>query len=192
DLRRLRELGLRMLYMGPESGDEQTMRAIAKGPRPRTDQGMPADRDEDYLFDRHLAAARAAHKAGLKLSAIFLLGAGGQARSAQHAAGSARLITGMDPDYLAALTLTLVPGTPLARTADRRGWVLPDVHGLLGELRTMVADSRPTRALFRTNHASNYLPLSGTLPTDRDRIVAVIDQALCGEIPLRPEDARGL
>jgi hypothetical protein len=98
----------------------------------------------------------------------------------------------MDPDYLSALTLTVVPGTPLARNAPTRGWELPPIEGLLGELRTMVDLSRPTGALFRTNHASNYLPLAGRLPDDRARIVAVLDQALNGEIALRPEWSRGL
>ena len=98
----------------------------------------------------------------------------------------------MDPDYLSALTLTVVPGTPLARTQGNTGWTLPEVPQLLGELRTMVAESRPTKALFRTNHASNYLPLGGTLPDDRDRIVDTLDLALSGAIPLRPEWSRGL
>ena len=128
----------------------------------------------------------------MRISAIFLLGAGGTERSAEHAAGSARLATDMDPDYLAALTLTVVEGTPLAKTKDRLGWALPDIYGLLGELRTFVDGARPSRALFRTNHASNYLPLGGTLPQDRARIVNTIDLALSGAIPLRPEWSRGL
>jgi radical SAM superfamily enzyme YgiQ (UPF0313 family) len=186
-LERLRALGLRMLYIGPESGDETTMRRIAKGPRP-----AGASRQADYLFDRHVAAAARAKAAGLKLSAIFLLGAGGVARSAEHAEGSARLVTAMDPDYLSALTLTVVPGTPLSRTQGNTGWVLPEVPQLLGELRTIVDLGRPTDAVFRTNHASNYLPLGGRLPTDRERIVTLLDMALCGELPLRPEWSRGL
>ena len=63
---------------------------------------------------------------------------------------------------------------------------------MLGELRTIVDRARPTDALFRTNHASNYLPLGGRLPADRARIVQVIDAALSGAIPLRPEWTRGL
>jgi radical SAM superfamily enzyme YgiQ (UPF0313 family) len=174
-------------YMGPESGDETVMRRLAKQPRPKG-----ASREEDYLFEAHVEASKKAHEAGMKVSAIFLLGAGGVERSQAHAEGSARLITAMDPDYLAALTLTVVEGTPLAATMDRLGWELPDIYGLLGELRTMVGDSSPTQALFRTNHASNYLPLGGTLPKDRQRIVETIDLALAGAIPLRPKELRGL
>ncbi len=187
ELRRLRQLGLSVLYMGPESGDEATLRQLAKQPRPDG-----ARRDDDYIFDAHVDAARRAKAAGMKLSAIFLLGAGGVERSEAHARGSAALVTAMDPDFLAALTLTVVEGTPLARTRARRGWELPDIYGLLGELRTLVDLARPSDALFRTNHASNYLPLGGRLPADRERIVEVIDLALDGAIPLRPEELRGL
>lgn len=181
ELARLREAGLALLYMGPESGDDITLKRIAKG----------AD------FAAHVEAARRVRAAGMELSAIFLLGAGGLERSAEHAAGSARLATAMDPHYLAALTLTVVPGTPLAKLAlpiadAAPRFVLPDVAQLLGELRTLVDGARPTDAMFRTNHASNYLPLGGRLPRDRERIVATIDRALAGDVALRPEHVRGL
>jgi len=176
ELLELREAGLGLLYIGPESGDEVTLKRIVKG-------GDFAD---------HVKAARMAHDAGMKISSIMLLGSGGVARTEEHAMESARLITEMDPDYLAALTLTVIPGTPLQRMRDKGKFELPPVPALLRELRTMVADSRPTNALFRTNHASSYLPLAGRLPEDRERIVALIDQALDGKVPLRPEYMRGL
>ena len=187
ELARLVELGMTLLYIGPESGDELTMRRIAKGPRPKG-----SSREESYLYDTHVAAAKKAKAAGFRISTIFLLGAGGIERSDAHAEGSARLITEMDPDYLSALTLTVVPGTPLARMEENGKWQLPDVPQLLAELRTMVDQSRPTNALFRTNHASNYLPLGGRLPDDRRQIVDTLDLALSGAIPLRPEWSRGL
>lgn len=176
ELRALREAGLSLLYMGPESGDEETLKRIAKG----------------STFADHVEAAKRIRAAGMELSAIFLLGAGGVERSAEHAAGSAELATAMDPQYLAALTLTIVPSTPLAKLAGRGKFELPAVDHLLGELRTFVANARPTDALFRTNHASNYLPLGGRLPRDRAQIVSVIDHALAGGIALRPERSRGL
>lgn len=191
ELKSLREEGLKLLYIGPESGDETTMRRIAKGPRPLR-EGSWVPREESYLFDAHVAAAERARRAELALSAIFLLGAGGTERSAEHALGSARLASAMDPAYLSALTLTLVPNTPLWRSAQRDAFVLPDVEGLLRELRTFVAESNLSSTVFRTNHASNYLPLGGQLPRDKDRIVATIDRALAGGIRLRPESARGL
>jgi radical SAM superfamily enzyme YgiQ (UPF0313 family) len=176
ELRRLRELGLSLLYIGPETGDDVTFQRIAKGAG----------------FAEHALAAKRAHAAGMKLSAIFLLGAGGVDRTREHAEGSARLVTEMDPEYLSLLTLTVVPGTPIAALAERGEFELPSVERMLEELRTIVAASAPTAAVFRTNHASNYLPLEGRLPRDRDRIMATVDRALEGGIPLRPEWARGL
>jgi radical SAM superfamily enzyme YgiQ (UPF0313 family) len=176
ELARLRQLGLSLLYIGPETGDDKVFKRIAKGSG----------------FAEHVEAAKRAKAAGMALSAIFLLGAGGVARSREHALASARLATEMDPEYLAALTLTVVPGTPLARLESSDRFVLPDVVGLLAELRTFVAESAPSDALFRTNHASNYLAIGGRLPRDRDAIVAVLDDALEGGVALRPEWSRGL
>jgi len=176
ELQRLRELGLSLLYIGPESGDDVTLKRIAKG----------------SSFEEHVRAAERARGAGIKLSAIFLLGAGGIDRSREHAEGSAKLAGAMDPRFVSLLTLTILPGTPMGRQQERGKFELPDQHDLLAELRTFVAEARPTNAIFRTNHASNYLPLAGRLPRDRDRILGVVDAALEGEIPLRPEWSRGL
>ena len=176
ELRRLRELGLSLLYMGPETGDDVTFKRIAKGSN----------------FEEHVEAARRAHDAGMKVSAIFLLGAGGVARTEEHAKASARLITEMDPEFVSALTLTVIPGTPIAKMQAQGKFTLPSVTRMLEELRTIVAEADPTDAVFRTNHASNYLPLAGRLPRDRERIVAVLDKALAGDVALRPEWSRGL
>jgi radical SAM superfamily enzyme YgiQ (UPF0313 family) len=176
ELRRLRELGLSLLYMGPETGDDVTFKLIAKGSN----------------FDEHVEAARRAHDAGMQVSAIFLLGAGGTERTKEHAEGSAKLISAMDPEFVSALTLTIVPGTPIAKMQAKGKFTLPSVTRMLEELRTIVAGASPTDSVFRTNHASNYLPLAGRLPQDRERIVEALDKALSGEIALRPEWSRGL
>ncbi len=176
ELARLRELGLTLLYIGPESGDDATLKRIAKG----------ADHQQ------HVLAAQRAHQADMRISAIFLLGCAGVARSREHAEGSARLASAMDPAFLSALTVTVVPGTPMHRLQQRGDFELPDVMGLLGELRILVAGCETSDAVFRTNHASNYLPLAGRLPQDRDRILATLDEALSGRVALRPEWARGL
>jgi radical SAM superfamily enzyme YgiQ (UPF0313 family) len=176
ELRRLRELGLKLLYIGPESGDDATLKRIAKG----------ADHDD------HVEAARLAREAGMKLSTIFLLGVGGVEHSDDHARASARLITEMDPRFVSLLTLTVIPGMPIAKLEESGRFEMPGVEGLLREARTFIAETAPTDAIFRTNHASNYLPLAGRLPRDRDRLVSMLDSALGGEIPLRPEWTRGL
>jgi len=176
DLRRLRELGLKLLYIGPESGDDVTLKRIGKG----------------STAAEHVAAAERARAAGIDLSVIFLLGAGGLARSTEHALESARLATAMDPKFLSALTLTVVPGTPQAKLEETGRFELPEVEGLLAELRTFVAEAAPSDAIFRTNHASNYLPVQGRLPRDRERLLEILDAALEGQLPLRPEWLRGL
>jgi radical SAM superfamily enzyme YgiQ (UPF0313 family) len=176
ELRRLRELGLELLYMGPESGDPLTLKRIAKG------QG----------YEEHVFAAQRAHAASMRLSVIFLLGAGGTERSAEHACASAALATEMDPAFLSALTLTVVPGTPLATLGDRGKFSLPAVPDLLGELATFVREARPTRAVFRSNHASNHLPIGGELPRDRAAILELIAAAQRGDVRLRAEHQRGL
>jgi radical SAM superfamily enzyme YgiQ (UPF0313 family) len=175
ELRRLRDLGLQLLYIGPESGDDVTLKRIAKG----------------ATSAEHVEAARRAREAGIELSTIFLLGAGGVERTVEHAQGSARLATDMDPGYVSVLTLTVAPDTPIARLEREGRFTLPPVASLLAELRTFVAEANPTRALFRTNHASNYLPLGGTLPDHRERILSVLDAAIEGRILLRPEWSRG-
>jgi radical SAM superfamily enzyme YgiQ (UPF0313 family) len=176
ELRTLRERGLSLLYIGPESGDDLVLKRIAKG----------------ATAEEHVEAARRAHAAGMKLSAIFLLGAGGAERSAEHARASAALATAMDPRFVSLLTLTVIPGTPLGRQEEQGKFRLPEVPDLLGELRTFIAEAAPTDAIFRTNHASNWLPLKGRLPRDRDAMLDAIDAALAGRVPLRPDWARGL
>jgi radical SAM superfamily enzyme YgiQ (UPF0313 family) len=176
ELASLRARGLTRVYIGPESGDDATLRRIAKG----------------ASFAEHVAAAERARAAGIERSVIVLLGVGGTARAQEHAEATADLISAMDPEYVAALTTTVIPGTPLHKLQATRRFALPSVDAMLAELRTIVDRARPTAAVFRTNHASNYLPLSGRLPEDRGRIVETIDRALAGDVVLRPEWARGL
>jgi len=176
ELTELRSLGLTRLYIGPESGDDVTLKRIAKG----------------STFDEHVQAAEKAHAAGMELSVIAMLGVAGIERSREHAEATAELVTAMDPEYFAALTTTVVPETPLARLTEKGKFKLPDIAQMFGELRTIVDRARPTHTVFRTNHASNYLPLAGVLPEDRERIVATIDAALEGQVSLRPEWSRGL
>jgi radical SAM superfamily enzyme YgiQ (UPF0313 family) len=176
ELRELRERGLSLLYVGPESGDDLVLKRIVKG----------------STFAEHVEAAHKARAAQMQISVIALLGVGGTARSDEHAHATAKLVTEMDPRYFAALTTSVVPETPLARMQDKGFFELPSVGQMLGELRIIVDEARPTDALFRTNHASNHLPLGGRLPRDRQAICAAIDAALAGRIRLRPDWQRGL
>jgi radical SAM superfamily enzyme YgiQ (UPF0313 family) len=175
ELAELRAAGHSLLYIGPESGDDVTLKRIAKGDDSAT----------------HVEAAKRAHHAGMELSVIALLGIAME-RSEEHARATAELVTRMNPAFFSALTVTVVPDTPLDRLARKGRFSVPPVPELLRELRTMIAEASPTDAVFRTNHASNYLPLRGRLPTDRERIVSTIDAALDGRIRLRDEWQRGL
>jgi radical SAM superfamily enzyme YgiQ (UPF0313 family) len=178
ELRELREAGLGIVYHGVESGDDETLARIDKG-------GTAADCVE---------TARRLREAGIRHSAIVLLGIGGVARSREHAAATARLLTAMDPPYVGALTTTVLPGTPLHEEERAGRFVLPDRFAILEELRTLVAESRFTNTRFSANHASNHLPITGRLPRDREAILAVLDRTLAirDERLLRPEWMRGL
>lgn len=176
ELARLRNLGLALLYIGPESGDDLTLKRLAKG----------SD------AEAHVEAARKAREAGMDQSLMFLLGAGGTERSEAHARASGRLATAMDPKYLSTLTLTVVPGTPLARQEAEGTFTLPDVPALLQELTWFLEEATPSNAIFRSDHASNHLVLSGRLPRDRESMLARLRSAQAGSVRLRPEWMRGL
>lgn len=176
ELGELRERGLKLLYIGPESGDDATLKAIAKG----------------ASFADHVEGARRAREAGLQQSLIFLLGAAGSGRSLEHARAAGRLTTEMDPRYVSLLTLTVVPNTPLHTLTARGRFQVPPVTELLEEIRAFLLAANPKSAVFRSNHASNYLPLSGRLPRDRQLLLEALELAAAGDIPLRPEWMRGL
>jgi radical SAM superfamily enzyme YgiQ (UPF0313 family) len=175
DLEELRGQGLSLLYMGLESGDETTLARVNKG----------------ATAAEIIAEAQKAKAAGMKLNVTVLLGLGGVERSTGHAEATARALSEMKPDYAAALTLTLIPGTTLHSESEAGSFSLPDKAGLLAELRTMIAES-DFRGLFLSDHASNYLPLRIRMPRDRDKAVEALDAAIEGKRELRPEWMRGL
>jgi radical SAM superfamily enzyme YgiQ (UPF0313 family) len=176
ELRELRELGLGILYMGLESGDDATLRAIRKGADAATQTAM----------------GRKAIAAGMKLSVTVILGIAGRSRSAVHARETAAVLSAIDPDYVGALSLMLIPGTPLYEDWRAGVFELPEPDEMLAELRTLIAETRLSQGLFHANHASNYLPIKARLPKDRDAVVALIDRALAGGVVLTPEFMRGL
>ena len=131
-------------------------------------------------------------EADIKQSVIFLPGEGGADRSVEHATASARLATAMDPEFLSTLTLMLIPATPIHKLAENKRFEMPRAECLLHELRIVVAEANPSDAIFRSNRASNYLPIGGRLPRDRAVMLRQTDAALAGDVPSRAEWARGL
>ena len=168
--------GLGIAYMGLESGDDETLTAVRKG---TTAQGM-------------IEAGRKVRQAGIKLSLTVLLGIGGRARSRVHAQETGRVISAIDPEYVGALSLMLIPGTPLYDAYQEGRFELLGPEEMLRELGVMIAHTEMSGGLFHANHASNYLPLRLTMPRDKAKALDLIDRALKGEIALKPEIMRAL
>jgi len=169
---------LEVVYLGLESGSDEVLRQIDKG----------------STAAEMIEAVQKAKRAGMRVSVIALLGLGGRELSQQHAEATGRVAGAMDPQYLSMLTLMLVPGTPLYRQGEAGEFEMPDPEELLAELRTMIVHSDGlTRCIFRTNHASNYVPLAGTLSRDKAQLLATLDKALSGgREAFRPEEWRAL
>ena len=178
DLSILRQKKLQIIYLGLESGSDEVLRRVDK-------------RDSAAEM---IEAVHKAKRAGLKVSVIALLGLGGIELSGLHASETGRVVSAMDPQYLSLLTLMLVPGTPLHRQWEDGAFQLPSPEEMLAELREVLVHTEGlSRCLFRTNHASNYLPLAGTLSRDKTSLLAAIDEALSlGRAALRPEMWRAL
>ena len=176
ELAQLRGLGLGIVYMGVESGDDETLAAIRKGADAR----------------RLTAMGRKAKQAGLKLSITVILGIAGRERSALHARETGRVLTAIDPDYVGALSLMLIPGTPLYDEWQAGRFPLLQPQEMLSELRTMIAETHLSQGLFHANHASNSLPIKARMPQDKPAVLALIDRALSGEVLLKPEYLRAL
>ncbi len=172
----LRESGLGILYMGLETGDDVTLKNINKG----------------AASDTMIAMGKKAREAGFKLSITVLLGIAGRERSQIHARETGRVLSAIDPEYVGALSLMLIPGTPLFDDHDAGKFELIEPPEMLAELRTMIASTNLSRGLFHANHASNYLPIRARLPRDKDVTLHLIDQALAGKVGLKPEYLRAL
>jgi radical SAM superfamily enzyme YgiQ (UPF0313 family) len=176
ELIQLRENGLGILYLGVETGDAGLLKEIHKG----------------TSAENLIKMGRKVRDAGIKLSVTVLLGIAGKERSLDHARATGELLSAMDPNYVGALTVMLIPGTPLHEDFMNGKLELPDERGLLLELREMILHTHLSRGLFFSNHASNYLPVKARLPKGKKQALDQIDGALRGEIDLRPEWMRAL
>jgi hypothetical protein len=123
-----------------------------------------------------------------------LLGIGGIEKSVAHAFDTAKILTEIDPDYVGALTVMVVPGTPLHEDYISGRFVLPDTFGFLRELEIMIAHSDFTNCFFTSNHASNYLSIRARMPEEKEKTVRMIHHVIQSgdHRQLRPEYLRGL
>ncbi len=172
----LREHGLGIAYMGLETGDDVTLKNVNKG---ATAQKM-------------IDMGKKIRSAGIKLSITVLLGIAGRERSEIHAIETGKVLSQIDPEYVGALSLMLIPGTPLYQDYAAGKFHLIQPMEMLQELRTMIAHTELSNGLFHANHASNYLPIRAKFPEDKQKTLALIDEALAGRVRLKPEFLRAL
>ena len=175
ELSTLVEHRLSLFYLGMESGSDRILKAIDKG-------ATAAEMTQ---------AVQKAMSAGMKSSVIYLLGMGGRKLWQENAVESARVVSEMNPNYLSALTVTVAPGTPLARQKKAGEFELPAPEEFAAELRLFLERVDVKATVFRSNHASNYVPLGGRLPKDKARLIAELDSAIKHH-RFKPEYMRGL
>ncbi|MDR0233217.1 MAG: radical SAM protein [Zoogloeaceae bacterium] len=177
EMRELADAGLSLVYLGAESGDDTVLLKIDKG----------------ETFQSTADALEKLGEAGIHRSVMILNGLGGRCYSRDHAYHSARLANLCQPEYLAVLTLSFPRGESRFRAAFPE-WEMPDIPELLQEMRHFVECLELSRTVFRSDHASNWLSLRGTLGADKARLLLQLDQAIAApdDAPLRPAWARGL
>jgi radical SAM superfamily enzyme YgiQ (UPF0313 family) len=178
DIQRLHELGLGIVYIGLETGDDELLKWIRKG----------------VSNQENIDACKKIREAGIPLSLTIILGLGGLEISERHATATAASLNEIDPEYVGALTLMTPPTTPIYEMVKRGDFTPMSSFEILKELRTLVENLELKNCIFRTNHASNYLAVRGTLSRDKQRVLDKIDAVLeRGDTRnLRPSYLRGL
>lgn len=177
ELQRLRELKLDLLYVGAESGDDLILDRVQKG--------------ETQLST--IEALKKIKASGLRSSVMILNGLGGQKYLEQHALNSAKLVNEAQPDYLATLVVSFPTGEERLR-ASYPEFSLPGQAELFQEVKMFLQATELKKTIFRSDHASNYLVLKGVLNRDKEKMLAMVEQAIThpGSVHLRQEWQRGL
>ena len=178
ELYALREAGLKLIYVGIESGDDELLQMVNKGESHAT------------TVEGLLKAKRA----GIKSSVMILNGLGGKKYSRQHAENSARVINAVQPEFLSTLVLSYPHGMEHFQKRFKGDFEPCEIPDLLEELRIFIGETELEQSIFRSDHASNYLILKGTLGREKERMLQEIDAAIAnpGMAGLRPEFLRGL
>jgi len=178
ELRELREAGLKLVFVGLESGDQGVLDLMNKG----------------ATVQEQIDSVVKANRAGIQTSVTVIIGLGGRKWYRQHAVNTGKAASEMNPTYFSALTLMVVPNSPLDGMVKRGEFeLIIDPLEILRELDLMIRNiNAPGPVVFRTNHASNYLPLRGTLPGDKGNLLKTIQSAMDDPSRLRPESMRGL
>lgn len=162
DLAELKGLGLRVIYVGAEIGDDEVLQKVDKGESRAST----------------VAALQRARAAGIKTSVMILNGLGGKALSRQHALASAQLINATQPDYLATLVLTFYQGRERFETSFGQRFEELDSVALCEEMQIFIGALELENTIFRSDHVSNHLVLKGELGKDKNRLLSEIEQAI--------------
>ncbi len=157
-LRRLKELKLHTLYMGLESGDNETLRAVNKR----------------ESAEQMIEAGQRAQSAGLRMSVMVLVGLAGKERSLEHARATAEVLNKMQPRLLSALRLVTTPNTPLYKS----GFKMITEYDAVAETRELIQGLELEQTVFRADHSSNIVPLEARFPKDKERLLAQLDALL--------------
>jgi radical SAM superfamily enzyme YgiQ (UPF0313 family) len=178
ELEQLKSLGLELFYVGCESGDDLVLERVNKGEN----------------FESSLSALRKIKAAGAKSSVMILNGMGGKRYSQQHAFNSARLMNESQPEYLSTLVVSFPAGVDRYQAGFNGEFEPLDQNGLFQEMYHLIDELELEKTVFRSDHASNYLVLKGTLNRDKPRLLQTVRDALerPGAANLRPEWMRGL
>ena len=175
ELRELKAHGLDMVYMGLESGNAQVLEFMKKGATPQ----------------EMIQSAGKIKQAGIRLSVTAISGLGGTKLWREHAVDTGKVLSAMKPDYVGLLTLMVEPGLPLEEKIQRGEFELMTPYDNLKETKLMLENMDCPGCIFRSNHASNYVNLKGTLNEDRERMMAQLEEAIQGNIHLKEEWMRG-
>lgn len=175
ELRLLREKGLKMVYMGLESGCDAVLKRMDKG----------------HTAAQIIAAGQKARRSGLQLSVTAISGLGSRELWREHAVETAQAFNAMNPEYIGLLTLMVEPGTPLEKWVREGSFYVLKPVEVMQEMELFLQHIDSPGSVFRMNHASNYLTLKGTLNQDRERLLQQVRQGLAGR-GLKDEFLRGL
>ncbi len=174
----IRQAGLALIYVGIESGDDEVLQMVKKG----------------ETFATSVKGLQRSKKAGIKSSVMILNGLGGKKYSEQHALNSAKVVNAVQPEFLSTLVLSYPHGPDHFKKRFKGEFEPCEISDLLNELKVFLSHTELDQTVFRSDHASNYLILKGTLGREKDRMLKEIDSALNDprNAGLRPEWMRGL
>ena len=176
ELKTLNDKGLKMVYLGIESGSDKILKRVKKG----------------VTTKEMIEASNKIHNAGIMLSVTAISGLGGYALWEEHAVETGKTLSKMNPEYIGLLTLMIEPGVPLENEIKKGTFKVMDPYDILKETKLLIENLNCDNAVFRANHASNYVNLKGTLNKDKKELINKLNAALEGKKYIKEEYMRRL